>query len=125
MDGTLGPDHDHAFTNAGKAPKVAEDLLDAFGSLKGVLEARPEQLRTVAGVGAKTAALISAIVPFVRVWNREAMSTPDRIPTNAVHTIPPKLKNCTPAPGSGSRRPAPAGYSLPYTFSWKIFLKQV
>ncbi len=67
------------FTNAGKAPKVAADLLDAFGSLKGVLEARPEQLRTVAGVGAKTAALISAIVPFVRVWNREAMSTPDRI----------------------------------------------
>ena len=62
-----------------KAPRIAESLLDAFGSLKGVLEARPEQLRAVPGVGAKTAALISAIVPFVRVWNREAMTAPDRI----------------------------------------------
>ena len=68
------------FTNAtGKAPQIAESLLDAFGSLKGVLEARPEQLRSVSGVGGKTASLISAIVPFVRVWNREAMTAPDRI----------------------------------------------
>ena len=62
-----------------KALKIAKALLDNFGSLKGVLEARPEQLRSVAGVGTKTASLISAIVPFVRVWNREAMTAPDRI----------------------------------------------
>ncbi len=68
------------FTNSTeKAPRIAESLLDTFGSLKGVLEARPEQLRSVSGVGARTASLISAIVPFVRVWNREAMSAPDRI----------------------------------------------
>lgn len=68
------------FTNpTDKAPQIAGELLDTFGSLKGVLEARSEQLRAVPGVGAKTAALISAIVPFVRVWNREAMTAPDRI----------------------------------------------
>ena len=30
---------------------TAHALLDAFGTLQGVLEARPEQLMTVAGVG--------------------------------------------------------------------------
>ena len=68
------------FTNStDKAPRIAEALLNSFGSLKGVLEARPEQLRSVSGVGDKTAALISAVVPMVRVWNREAMATPNRI----------------------------------------------
>lgn len=67
------------FTSPAEAPRIAADLLDTFGSLKGVLEARPEQLRKVSGIGAKTASLISAIVPLVRVWNREAMATPDRI----------------------------------------------
>ncbi len=62
-----------------KAPQIASALLDNFGSLKGVLEARPEQLRSVRGVGDKTASLISAIVPFVRVWTREAMTAQDRI----------------------------------------------
>ena len=62
-----------------KAPKIAEALLDAFGSIKGVLEARPEQLRGVNGVGGKTAFLLSAVVPLVRVWNREAMNIPERI----------------------------------------------
>ena len=68
------------FTNpTDKAPRISAALLDTFGSLKGVLEARPEQLRTVDGIGGKTAALIAAVVPLVRVWSREAMSTPDRI----------------------------------------------
>ncbi len=62
-----------------KAPQIAEKLLDTFGSLKGVLEARPEQLRAVSGVGGKTAFLISAVVPLVRVWNREAMNVPENI----------------------------------------------
>lgn len=67
------------FASAADATRIAESLLDAFGSLKGVLEARPEQLRSVSGVGAKTAALISAVVPLVRIWAREAMATRDRI----------------------------------------------
>ena len=62
-----------------KAEEISRDLLEAFGSLKAVLEARPEMLEKVAGVGPKMASLISAIVPFVRVWNRCAAETPERI----------------------------------------------
>ena len=62
-----------------KAPQIADKLLETFGSLKGVLEARPESLRAVNGVGGKMAFLISAVVPLVRVWNREAMRIPERI----------------------------------------------
>ena len=67
------------FTNAGKAQKVAADLLDAFGSLKGVLEARPEQLMQIKGIGEQQATLISMVVPLTRVWHRCAMTVPDRI----------------------------------------------
>ena len=41
---------------------IAHRLLDTFGSLKGVLEARPEMLMTVPGVGESAAALISMVV---------------------------------------------------------------
>lgn len=50
----------------GNLNPLAHDLLTAFGSLKGVLEATPEQLRAVAGVGEETAATISLIVPLFR-----------------------------------------------------------
>jgi DNA repair protein RadC len=58
---------------------IAHALLDTFGSMKGVLEARPEMLMTVPNVGEKAATLISMIVPLTRVWNRCAMAVPDRI----------------------------------------------
>ena len=58
---------------------VAHELLDHFGSLKGVLEARPEQLMQVNGVGKQAATLISMVVPLTRVWHRCAMEVPDRI----------------------------------------------
>ena len=58
---------------------LAHELLDRFGSLKGVLEARPEQLMTVSGIGPQAAALISMVVPLTRVWHRCAMEVPDRI----------------------------------------------
>lgn len=61
------------------ALKLADDLLDSFGSLKGVLEARPEQLRSIKGVGSKTASLIASIIPLVQVWNKEAMNERDKI----------------------------------------------
>ena len=50
----------------GNVNPLAHDLLDAFGSLRGVLEARPEQLMAVKGVGEETATLISLIVPMFR-----------------------------------------------------------
>jgi len=63
----------------GDTNPTAHALLDEFGSLKGVLEARPEQLMNVSGVGKQAAVLISMVVPLTRVWNRCAMEVPDRI----------------------------------------------
>jgi len=57
----------------------AETLLDHFGSLKNVLEARPEQLRAVKGIGEKTAELISTFLPMIRVWQRLNLTEPQAI----------------------------------------------
>ena len=54
----------------GNVNPLAHELIDAFGSLKGVLEARPEQLMQVKGVGETTATLISMIVPLFRQYQR-------------------------------------------------------
>ena len=58
---------------------LAHRLLEHFGSLKGVLEARPEQLMAVEGIGPRAAALIGMVVPLTRVWHRCAMEEPTRI----------------------------------------------
>lgn len=58
---------------------IADRLIQEFGSLKGVLEAREEQLLNVSGVGKKTAAVIRTIIPFVRMWERLTMEETDRI----------------------------------------------
>lgn len=58
---------------------IAQKLLDEFGSLKNVLEARPEALKSVKGIGDKTASLIVSIVPMTKLFNRLAMTTPERI----------------------------------------------
>lgn len=52
----------------GNVNPLAHELIDTFGSLKGVLEARPEQLMRVKGVGEETATLISMIVPLFRQY---------------------------------------------------------
>ena len=54
-------------------------LLDSFGSLKAVLEARPEQLLRVDGMNRTRASLISLMIPMARVWQRCANEIPDRI----------------------------------------------
>ena len=58
---------------------LAHELLNTFGSLKGVLEARPEQLMTVKGIGEQQAVLLSMVVPLTRVWHRCAMGDPEKI----------------------------------------------
>lgn len=63
----------------GDVNPLAHRLLDAFGSLKGVLEARPEQLMSVSGVGEETAALISLIVPLFRRYQACNREEPHRI----------------------------------------------
>ena len=54
-------------------------LFDTFGSLKDILEARPEQLMSVDGMTLSCASMISLVVPLTRVWHRCVMSAPDRI----------------------------------------------
>lgn len=58
---------------------ITELLLQEFGSLKGVLEAREEQLRKVDGVGRRTAVTIRTVIPLVRLWERTNMEEADRI----------------------------------------------
>ena len=58
---------------------LAHALLDEFGSLKGVLEAPPEMLMQVKGIGKSAATLISLVVPLTRVWNRCLLTQPERI----------------------------------------------
>lgn len=53
----------------GDVNPLAHQLLDAFGSIKGVLEARPEQLMSVDGVGEETATLIAMMLPVFRRYS--------------------------------------------------------
>lgn len=66
-------------SNKGDTEALADNLLDHFGSLKAVLEARPEMLRKVDGIGTKTADYLSAFVPMVHVWQRLNMTAPQQI----------------------------------------------
>ena len=68
-----------AFTGCNERAEVAFRLLEHFGSVKGVLEARPEMLTAVKGVGPKTASLIASLIPIIKMWNRIANETPDKI----------------------------------------------
>lgn len=68
-----------SYTGGEKSAKLTEKLLDTFGTLKGVLEARPEQLQMVKGIGNKTASLIGMMIPMVRTWNRLCQEVPERI----------------------------------------------
>lgn len=58
---------------------IAGNLLDEFGSLKGVLEAREEQLIKMEGIGKKAATMIRVIVPFTKIWERINMENSRRI----------------------------------------------
>ena len=56
-----------------KGPKdtagLVNRLFDTFGSLKAILEARPEQLLSVDGMTLSRASMISLVVPLTRVWH--------------------------------------------------------
>ena len=63
----------------GDTTALVTRLFDTFGSLKAILEARPEQLLQVEGMTFSRASMISLVVPLTRVWHRCAMNAPDRI----------------------------------------------
>lgn len=50
----------------GDVNPLAHTLMDTFGSLQGVLEAKADQLMAVPGVGEETATLISFVLPMFR-----------------------------------------------------------
>ena len=52
----------------GNLNPLAHELLDVFGSLKGVFEASTDQLMAVKGVGKETATLLSLILPMFRKY---------------------------------------------------------
>ena len=63
----------------GNIPAMINNLYDAFGTFKGILEARPYQLMQVPHVTEKAATMISMIAPLARVWERCNMEDPKRI----------------------------------------------
>ena len=58
---------------------MSERLLSEFGSLKGILEAREEQLRKIDGLRGKTFILIQMMIPLIRTWERISMENRGRI----------------------------------------------
>lgn len=58
------------------AEAVAEKLIDHFGSLKGVMEARPEQIMNL--VSKKTAELLQMLIPIFAKWKADTENM-DRI----------------------------------------------
>ena len=63
----------------GDTQSIISSLFDSFGSFKGVLEARPEQLMKLPGVTKKVATLVSMVAPLAKVWERANMDDPERI----------------------------------------------
>lgn len=63
----------------GDTQSIIETLFATFGSFKGMLEARPEQLMKLPGITKKTATLVSMIAPLAKVWERANMEDPESI----------------------------------------------
>ena len=58
---------------------MAKNLLETFGTLKGVFEALPQQLMQVEGVGEIQATLVSMMLPLTREVTRCEMNSPSQI----------------------------------------------
>ena len=63
----------------GDIESIINTLFDSFGSFRGVLEARPEQLMKLPGVTKKVATLVSMIAPLARLWERTCMDDAEHI----------------------------------------------
>lgn len=71
----------------GDREEISKTLLNEFGSLKGVLEARKEQLQKINGMEGHTAVVIRSVIPFIKTWERMTMEERSRIgsSTDAEH----------------------------------------
>ena len=63
----------------GDREKMTDILMDEFGGLKAILEAREEQLTKIRGIGKNTAAIIRMVVPLLKAWEKASLSDPTRI----------------------------------------------
>lgn len=63
----------------GNVNPLAHELLDTFGSLHGVLEARADQLMAVKGVGERTAAHLASLLPLFRRYQQSVCADRTRI----------------------------------------------
>lgn len=60
---------------------LAHRLLDAFGTLGGVLEASSQELRQVPGMGERSAALITLMLPLLKRYQQSIMGKKQRFHT--------------------------------------------
>lgn len=63
----------------GDRERMTDILMDEFGSMKAILEAREEQLTKIRGIGKNTAATIRMVVPLLKAWEKASLSDPKRI----------------------------------------------
>lgn len=63
----------------GDHEKTIDILMDEFGSMKAILEAREEQLTKIRGIGRNTATTIRLVVPFVKAWEKASLPDPRRL----------------------------------------------
>ena len=54
---------------------LAHRLINAFGSFRGVLEASPEELKRVDGIGERSAAFLTMMVPLFQRYEQQKMHT--------------------------------------------------
>lgn len=59
--------------------RISSELITHFGSLKGVLEARKEQLEKIKGVGRRTILVLQSVIPIIRRWSLISMRDPQKI----------------------------------------------
>lgn len=60
---------------------LAHELVSAFGSLSAVLDATPEELKKVDGIGERSAALLSMMVPLFQRYEQERLQSKPRFTT--------------------------------------------
>ncbi len=62
---------------------LAHRLIDHFGGLPGVLEATPQELCQVNGVGERTAAMLALMLPMMRMYEQEKLTPKRQLATYA------------------------------------------